>query len=549
MSLPTFEIVMHVEPQKFFLMPIPPTPNGRLHLGHIAGPYLRMDMLGRYLRTQGHRVDVVSAVDGFDSYVLWKALQEGRTPQAVCSDYHRQIAHDLASLDIVVDDFLDLVQGPHARRHAENARRAIERLVERGLTETIVEKVLYSEKTGRYLAGAWLVGHCPQCGAGAAGYFCEACGAHFRPQAMVEPRARMGDDALEWREVESLFLRIDEEEPLLRSIAASGASPRFMDVVRRFLAQEGRRVRLTAPGEWGVAWSADRFGNPRVLFEAGWEYALTCGDQCASEADEMHPMYRNCDTTTLVSFGIDNAVLLLAGSAAVMGALPDCKPFDYVLTNYFYNLQGEKFSTSRLHVVWAADIVEATPATSDAVRYFLARESPEEETTNFDVDAFIAFVNDELVSTLQARIHTAGAALDNLSGELVQICEPLSGELAAMLEALGVSFRLNAVTVRGACAVLLAWTMRPGIDLSDAIQAYGWLKGLACIAAPVMPRLANEIWWALGHDGAPLQAQLRTATRPRGGLAVRQWFAPLQRDSLDRCLPAGLLRERSAAHA
>ena len=30
---------------------------------------------------------------------------------------------------------------------------------------------------------------------------------------------------------------------------------------------------------------------------------------------------------------------------------------------------------------------------------------------------------------------------------------------------------------------------------------------------------------------------------------VRQWFAPLQRDSLDRCLPAGLLRERSAAHA
>ncbi|MCM3755016.1 class I tRNA ligase family protein, partial [Bacillus licheniformis] len=55
-------------------MPIPPTPNGRLHLGHIAGPYLRMDMLCRYLRSQGHHVRVVSAVDGFDSYVLWKGL-------------------------------------------------------------------------------------------------------------------------------------------------------------------------------------------------------------------------------------------------------------------------------------------------------------------------------------------------------------------------------------------------------------------------------------------------------------------------------------------
>lgn len=81
--------------QKFFLMPIPPTPNARLHLGHIAGPYLRMDMLGRYLRTQGHSVDVVSAVDGFDSYVLWKGLQEQRSAEEVVRDYHAQIALDL----------------------------------------------------------------------------------------------------------------------------------------------------------------------------------------------------------------------------------------------------------------------------------------------------------------------------------------------------------------------------------------------------------------------------------------------------------------------
>ena len=61
---------MDAEPRRFFLMPIPPTPNGRLHLGHIAGPYLRMDMLGRYLRAQGHRVDVVSAVDGYRKSVV-----------------------------------------------------------------------------------------------------------------------------------------------------------------------------------------------------------------------------------------------------------------------------------------------------------------------------------------------------------------------------------------------------------------------------------------------------------------------------------------------
>lgn len=539
---------MDAEPRRFFLMPIPPTPNGRLHLGHIAGPYLRMDMLGRHLRAQGHRVDVVSAVDGFDSYVLWKALQENRSPHEVCRDYHAQIARDLAALDIVVDEFLDLVQGEHATRHADNARRAVTRLIEQGLTETIVERVLYSRATGRYLAGAWLVGRCPQCGSGAAGYFCEACGAHFRPEAMIEPRARVGDEALEWRDVESVFLRVGDEAALLRTIEASGASPRFVDVIRRFLAQEAGRVRLTAPGDWGVAWAADRFGNPRVLFEAGWEYALTCGDRSVRDEGVTHPMRRDGDTTTLVSFGIDNAVLLLAGSAAVMGSLPDHKPFDYVLTNYFYNLQGEKFSTSRLHVVWAADIVEATPATSDAVRYFLARESPEQGTSNFDVDAFIAFVNDELVAGLQARIHAAGLAIERERGASISLPEPLRSELVATLRLLDDAFQLDAVTVRSACAVLQSWAVRP-IDLSDPAHAYGWLKGLASLAAPVMRRLASDIWRALGHEGRPLRTELTRATQPRGGLAECVWFAPLTRDSLDACLPAALIRERSAVHA
>ena len=170
--------------QKFFLMPIPPTPNGRLHLGHIAGPYLRMDMLGRYLRTQGHSVDVVSAVDGFDSYVLWKGVQELRAPEEVVRDYHGQIANDLRALDVEVDDFLDLVQGPYAAQHADNARRTVERLVALGVTETVVERVLYCPHTRRYMAGAWLVGQCPYCQAGAGGYFCEACGALFRPETM-----------------------------------------------------------------------------------------------------------------------------------------------------------------------------------------------------------------------------------------------------------------------------------------------------------------------------------------------------------------------------
>jgi methionyl-tRNA synthetase len=534
--------------RKFFFMPIPPTPNGRLHLGHIAGPYLRMDVLGRYLRGQGHQVDVVSAVDGFDSYVLWKGLQEDRAPEEVCRDYYRLIARDLASLDIMIDGFLDLVQGPYAERHAQNVRRAIQELIDLGMTECVTERVLYSRATGRYIVGAWLVGRCPSCEAPAAGYFCEACGAHFRPESMLDPRPRLGDADLEWRQIESLFLLVRDQQDIVQRIKAAGAPEAFIEVVRRFLASEHGRVRLTAPGDWGVAWPADRWGNPRVLFEAAWEYSLTCGDlYAATDPQRCHPMRSDGNVTTVVSFGIDNAVLLLASSVAIMTTLQARKPFDHVLTNYFYNLQGAKFSTSRMHVVWAADIVEKTPASSDAVRCFLARESPEQSPTNFDVGEFIEFVNEKLAGTLQQRMDAALLALSRVPDAAMQFPPALAGRLEASMRAFDRAFRLDGVSVRAACAVLLSWIGMSDVDLSHSDEAYGWLKGLSYFAAPLMPRLAAHIWHRLGHEGIPLARDLLAASQPRPGGDDRFRFASICFDTLRPCLPKSVLLDEVAA--
>lgn len=529
-----------ITPQKFFLMPIPPTPNGRLHLGHIAGPYLRMDMLGRYLRTQGHSVNVVSAVDGFDSYVLWKGLQEQRSPLEVVRDYHAQIANDLRALDVVVDDFLDLVQGPSAPQHARNAQRTVERLVALGVTETVVEQVLYCADTGRYMAGAWLVGQCPYCQAGAGGYFCEACGALFRPETMLNPQSRMGDSPLHWVEVETLFLKVANPAQLLERMTTSGAPASIIEVIARFLQRENGLVRLTAPGDWGVAWSPDRFDNPRVLFESGWEYALTCADRVHEKAPEhVHAMLGSSDITTLVSFGIDNAVLLLAGSAAVMDALQDHKSFDYVLTNYFYNLQGAKFSTSRLHVVWAADIVDHTPATSDGVRYFLSRESPEQGETNFAVEEFVDAVNVDLAGALDSRIDMALANLDHRQPQSID--PALLPSLEGAVSRLGLAFRLDAVSVRDAWAVLHQWMQWQEVNVTHPGHAYLWLKGLAYLAAPIMPRLAEYLWQRLGHQGLPQIHALYTASLPSEVKVPRGRFAVLSPSTLAPCLPASVV--------
>lgn len=533
--------------RRFFLMPIPPTPNGGLHLGHIAGPYLRMDMVGRYLKTQGHQVDVISAVDGFDSYVAWKGMQEGRSPEEVCRHYHAAIAGDLAALDIHVDAFLDLVQGPYAARHARNATAMIEQMVRLGVTETVTEKVLFSRSTGRYLVGAWVAGGCPICQAGVAGYFCEACGALFRPEEMREPVARAGDDDLEWREVDNLFLRVTDRPALEAHVAASGAPAAFAALVRRQLDRENNLFRLTAPGTWGVAWPPDRHGNPRVLFEAAWEYALTCGDLYAeTDPGHRHPMRRDSGVTTLISFGIDNAVLLLAGTIALMTAADGRKPFDYVLTNYFYNLEGAKFSTSRRHVIWATDIVDKTPASSDAVRAFMARESPERETTNFDIGAFISFATEGLAERLQGRLDLAQQSLDAAGPAPLALPEALLAPLTQAITDFDAAFRLDAFSAHAASAVLDGWANLDGIDLTRVDHASGWLKGLAYFAAPIMPRLAAHAWHLVGHDLPVLRQGLNDPSTPRRGLAPVVLFRPLSTASLRPCLPESVAPTRPA---
>lgn len=95
----------HFVPKNYLLIPSVPTPNGRLHLGHIGGPYLSTDILARYLRLCGHSARMITGTDDFESYVTAQAAKEQRTPEQICRYYHSLIADDLAAMDIEPDHF------------------------------------------------------------------------------------------------------------------------------------------------------------------------------------------------------------------------------------------------------------------------------------------------------------------------------------------------------------------------------------------------------------------------------------------------------------
>src|SRR5690349_22770432 len=68
-----------------------PTVNGRLHLGHLAGPYVAADIAARAARARGERVVVTTGLDVHQNYVLTRAEREGVEVGVMTADFRADI--------------------------------------------------------------------------------------------------------------------------------------------------------------------------------------------------------------------------------------------------------------------------------------------------------------------------------------------------------------------------------------------------------------------------------------------------------------------------
>ena len=196
--------------RRHLILPMQPTPNGRMHIGHAAGPYLRADALARRLRRDGSPTQVITGTDVYENWILLEALRSDETPERTCTRLHGLIAQDLANLNIDLDAWIN----PLAPDHADAYRRIHEHLVDElrrvGAAKLVAERVPRSAASGRYVVGVWLLGRCPECESEVAGNSCVRCGAGFQPSEVLEPRSRLDDGELQWTHEDSWFVRSQE---------------------------------------------------------------------------------------------------------------------------------------------------------------------------------------------------------------------------------------------------------------------------------------------------------------------------------------------------
>ncbi|WTW99376.1 class I tRNA ligase family protein [Streptomycetaceae bacterium NBC_01309] len=504
-----------------FVFSTPPTPNGDLHLGHLSGPYLGADAFVRFQRMNGTEAWHLTGSDDYQSYVIACARNEGREPAETAAHYSAEIAETLALMDIPLDQYTVTNVDPGYR---EGLCGFFSRMVSSGRAAVAEKDALFDAESGQYLYEVDVTGDCPGCGAPTGGNICEDCG---EPNTVVDleaPRSKVSSAEPRRAPLARWSLPLHEFRDDVAAHHRLGRVPaRLRELADRLFTRPELDIPLTHPSSWGVPPTETEVDGQVIWVWPEMSYGFLYGIQALGsrlgrgwQADEP-----GGDWKIVHFFGYDNSFYhSVLYPVLYRLAHPDWSPdIDYHV-NEFYLLDGAKFSTSRRHAIWGKEIL--TPDSVDAVRYFLSRNRPEGERTDFRRPAYDAALRDTLIGTWQhwlndlgSRVakHYDGKAPDagNWTPEQSAFLAKLGTRLAAVTAALGSEgFSLNqaAAELDGLVDDTVRFSRREALTAQSAYWQnetrtavaleLAAARLLAHAATPVMPRFAGRLAAALG---------------------------------------------------
>lgn len=480
--------------QRYLILPMQPTPNGRLHVGHAAGPYLRADVLTRIIRRHNRIAVLACGADALENWVLYAANKEGRDPEQFAEEMSCSITTDLSSLSIVPDLWVNPLEPLHRSSYLQLHEQFLQDAFDSGICELQEERVPMSRRTGEYAFGAWISGDCPECQREAAGNSCVFCGAGFQPAELLRPRSRLDGSDLIWTAQKSWFISTPPTAVLLKVLKSAGVPQHLIQVAVRQIERDGR-VRLSQPGSYGM--KTNLVDESSVLSPTFYGFCLYLG-QIASALlgiDE-HPLGRESFTEVIALFGKDNLGVGLV-SASTFGVLSkNFRYFDRVHVNDLLYLEGKKCSTSKKHGIWINEIIGSGVISGDELRFCLCQIPLEHGDQDLTVDSIVESVNflrrwlrDELMPAWSS-VKIRGSSPVK-SRDLRRIQRTAAKQLGFLLQA-------NHSPTAG-IQVLIDWMMGSGTIARDTTaRDAAWLLGFCLLATPYIPNIAEKVWRSFG---------------------------------------------------
>ena len=412
----------------------PPTPNGDLHIGHIAGPYMSADVLRRWSRLNGRPALFVTGTDDSQTYVVGSAHKHGMSPDALAARSTAAIQRSLALSLIDVDGF-----APFDAGYEWTVRAFLDPLRAAGKFRRVTRHLPYDERQGRFLVEGLISGECPRCLALSRGALCEACGLPSACEDLKRQVSVLDPDAnIVRRAVEILVFPLESVRPQLDAYYSetrlAELRPASARIVRRLLAGPLPEFPITYPLDWGIPARYDEV--PGQVFNA-WAEGMAASMYCTAAADGGNPekgmsAWTRSDVDLVYFLGIDNVYfwgvshlgLLMAHEGRYM------LPRNYY-SNHFYELDNEKISTSRGHILSMEQLLESfSPA---AVRFYLCWTAPEMTERSFSAEALRTIVSQQLVepwnlvrlATLRDAAHATSATSrpESLAAEEIMMAD------------------------------------------------------------------------------------------------------------------------------
>ncbi|WP_019926633.1 class I tRNA ligase family protein [Nocardia sp. BMG111209] len=375
----------------FIVTAAPPNPNGDLHLGHLAGPFLTADIVARALALRGHAVSHVGYIDEHSSYVVRRARELSTDPYTAAAVLGDRIETTLTQANMRPATVARPLRDPS---HDRRVHEGFTTLWDAGHITVDSEAQVFSCTTcSRPLYECEIRGICPFCDAASDGIYCEQCGNPQLPTGLIDPRCtRCGGTEITTTRHRRLILDIEPLRPQLREIlTAVTPRPRTVDYLHDQLSRPLAPVPISRLGNYGVSvplpdWEG-HFLDTWFSGVFGYINAADLDNRRRRRFDAASP-WQDEHVDVVEAFGFDCSFshIILWNAVALLSKWP--VRLNY-LSNEFYQLDGLKFSTSRGHAIWGADYLPTT--SSDILRFYMALTGPETRASSFSENAYQEF--------------------------------------------------------------------------------------------------------------------------------------------------------------
>jgi methionyl-tRNA synthetase len=381
-----------------------PYVNNVPHLGNIIGAVLSADVYARYCRQRGYNTLYICGTDEYGTATETKALEEGVTPQEICSKYYEIHRSVYEWFDISFDYFgrtstdfqTQIAQDIFLKLHQNDLL----------IKETIEQ--LYDPVINRFLADRFISGTCPNCGYNdARGDQCDQCGKLLNPTELIDYRSALSKAKPILKETTHLFLDLPKlQEKVKDWFEKSAQEGEWSEVAKTITlgwlnSKEGLKPRcITRDLSWGTPVPLDEFKEKvfYVWFDAPIGYISITANLLPTDWEKW---WKDPENVKYFEFmGKDNVPFhSIIFPASLIGSGDNWTTVNSLSSTEYLNYEDGKFSKSRNIGVFGNHAQE-TGIPSEVWRYYLLLNRPESADTVFSWEDFVAKNNNELLANL-----------------------------------------------------------------------------------------------------------------------------------------------------